>query len=62
MTDIIQFQESEYDVILRQAVAVIDKTRAIVILYYTHSIRGFNKFYKFIKRNNRKFRKETIID
>ena len=30
MTDIIQFQESEYDVILRQAVAVIDRTRAMV--------------------------------
>ena len=30
MTDIIQIQESEYDAILRQAVAVIDKTRAMV--------------------------------
>ena len=30
MTDIIQGQESEYDAILRQAVAVIDKTRAMV--------------------------------
>ena len=30
MTDIIQIQESEYDVILRQAVAVIDRTRAMV--------------------------------
>ncbi len=29
-TDIIQFQESEYDVILRQAIAVIDRTRAVV--------------------------------
>lgn len=30
MTDIIQIQESEYDAILRQAVAVIDRTRAMV--------------------------------
>ena len=30
MTDIIQVQESECNVILRQAVAVIDKTRAMV--------------------------------
>ena len=30
MTDIIQIQESEYDAILRQAVAVIDKARNIV--------------------------------
>ena len=30
MADIVQIQESEYDVILRQAVAVIDKTRAKV--------------------------------
>lgn len=30
MTDIVQIQESEYDAILRQAVAVIDKTRAMV--------------------------------
>ncbi|MGP1464241.1 MAG: PDDEXK nuclease domain-containing protein [Prevotella koreensis] len=30
MTDIIQIQESEYDVILRQAVAVIDRTRTMV--------------------------------
>ena len=30
MTDIIQIQESEYDAILRQAVAVIDRTRVMV--------------------------------
>lgn len=30
MADIIQIQESEYDAILRQAVAVIDKTRVMV--------------------------------
>ena len=30
MTDIVQIQESEYDAILRQAVAVIDRTRAMV--------------------------------
>ena len=30
MTDIVQIQESEYDAILRQAVAVIDKTRSMV--------------------------------
>ena len=30
MTDIIQIQESEYDAILRQAVTVIDRTRAMV--------------------------------
>lgn len=30
MADIVQIQESEYDAILRQAVAVIDKTRAMV--------------------------------
>ena len=30
MTDIVQIQESEYDAILRQAVAVIDGTRAMV--------------------------------
>lgn len=30
MTDITQIQESEYDAILRQAVAVIDRTRAMV--------------------------------
>lgn len=30
MTDIVQIQESEYDAIQRQAVAVIDKTRAMV--------------------------------
>ena len=30
MKDIIQIQESEYDSILRQAVAVIDRTRAMV--------------------------------
>ncbi len=30
MTDITQVQESEYEVILRQAVAVIDRTRAMV--------------------------------
>ena len=30
MEDIIQNQKSEYDAILRQAVAVIDKTRAMV--------------------------------
>ena len=30
MEDIIQIQKSEYDAILRQAVAVIDKTRAMV--------------------------------
>ena len=30
MTDIVQIHESEYDAILRQAVAVIDRTRAMV--------------------------------
>ena len=30
MTDIVQIQESEYDAILRQTVAVIDRTRAMV--------------------------------
>ena len=30
MTDLAQIQESEYDAILRQAVAVIDRTRAMV--------------------------------
>ena len=30
LTDITQIQEPEYDAILRQAVAVIDRTRAIV--------------------------------
>ena len=30
MTDIVQIQESVYDAILRQAVAVIDRTRAMV--------------------------------
>ena len=30
MTDNVQIQESEYDTILRQAVAVIDRTRAMV--------------------------------
>lgn len=30
MTDIIQIQESEYDVILRQVVAVIDRIRTMV--------------------------------
>lgn len=30
MTDITQIQEQEYDAILRQAVAVIDRTRAMV--------------------------------
>lgn len=30
MTDITQIQESEYDAILRQSVAVIDRTRAVV--------------------------------
>ena len=30
MTDIVRIQKSEYDAILRQAVAVIDKTRAMV--------------------------------
>lgn len=30
MTDSIQIQKSEYDAILRQAVAVIDKARSIV--------------------------------
>ncbi len=30
MADIIQIQNSEYDAILRQAVAVIDKARAMV--------------------------------
>ena len=30
MKDIIQIQESEYDSILRQAVTVIDRTRAMV--------------------------------
>ncbi len=42
--------------------AVPERQKSFVILYYTHSIRGFNEFYKFIKRNNRKFRKETIVD
>lgn len=30
MTDITQIQKPEYDAILRQAVAVIDRTRAMV--------------------------------
>lgn len=30
MTDIVQIQKSVYDAILRQAVAVIDRTRAMV--------------------------------
>lgn len=30
MTDITQFQESEYNAILRQTVAVIDRTRGMV--------------------------------
>ena len=30
MADIIQIQDSEYDVILRQAVAVIDRARTMV--------------------------------
>ena len=31
MADIIQIQESEYDAILRQTDAVIDRTRAMVL-------------------------------
>lgn len=38
MTDIVQIQESVYDAILRQAVAVIDKTRAIVAASVTSAI------------------------
>jgi len=32
MTETIQIQEAEYDAILRQAVAVIDRTRAMVAI------------------------------
>ena len=40
MTDIIQIQESEYDAILRQAVAVIDRTRAMVATTVCSAIGG----------------------
>lgn len=38
MTDITQIQESEYDAILRQAVAVIDRTRAMVAMAVSSAI------------------------